>query len=140
MKKVYNILITALVYKEVPFEPHQYCHRSIQTLLKTEVFSTDQKLAHRYSHTGSLQLPYVPYPICKNNGFLCASTCHGTLGSPSSLCNSSCHIESPRYPSPGQIDLTSIFKSMWLRTSRKICYILCFSCAESNTGLLPSKP
>ena len=107
-RKVYNIIIIVPPYAEGFFEPHQAYHRSIQTLLKVKAWSIHQKIAHRYSHTGSLQLPYVPYRVCKNTGYLCAFICHGTLGSLSSLYNSGCHIESLWCPNPCQIGPTPV--------------------------------
>ena len=41
-------------FEECPFEAHQACHGSIQTLLKKEAWLTHQQLDHQYSHTRAL--------------------------------------------------------------------------------------
>jgi hypothetical protein len=70
-------------------------------------------------HIGALQLLFAPYHECSDIGFLCASTYHGTLGSPSSLCNSGDHIESQWLPSPNQIDLLTS-EAIWLHNWRNM--------------------
>ena len=86
--------ITAPPFKEGISKQQQACLESIRTLPEREASSTHQQLAHQYSHTGALWLPYVSYLICRNTIFLCASIYHGTLGSLASLYNFGYHIES----------------------------------------------
>jgi hypothetical protein len=72
------------------------------------------QLAHLCQHIGTLQLPSTPYHECSDTISLCASTYHGTLGSPSSLCNSGYHIESQWVPSPDGIDLSTTSEAIWI--------------------------
>ena len=107
--------ITTPAFNEGLSKQHQACLESIRTLSETEASSTHQQLVHQYSHTGALWLTFASYLEYTNTGFLCASIYHGTLGSPSYLYNSGCHIESPWYPTPGQINLTSTSEAIWIQ-------------------------
>ena len=64
--------------QEILFWLHQDCRENIQTLLKLEAWSAHQQLSHRYSHTGALYLPYVPYTLYKSIIFLRSLIYHGT--------------------------------------------------------------
>jgi hypothetical protein len=59
--------------------------------------------------------PSAPYHECSDTGFLCALTCHGTQGSPSSLCNYGYLIESQWIPSPDRIDLSTTSETIWIQ-------------------------
>jgi hypothetical protein len=80
----------------------------------------------------SLWLLSAPCHGCNDIESLCASIYHGIQDSLSSLCNSGCHI--------GSWLLPQFSKPYSFAASRTRSNVLCFRCAESNVGLLPTLP
>ena len=88
----HSIINTSPPFGEGPFGPRRACLGSTQTSHKIEAWSTHLLPIHPCPRTQALQLHSAPSHVCRSTESLCALTCHGTLGSQSSLCNSGCRI------------------------------------------------